>query len=92
VVQHHLGQRSRKNKRKLYYKIMDEIIKPKINLRDQPTIECEKCKSTYFKEVVILKRVPKLLTGSPEDTIVPFPTYMCNECGNVNEDFTSFDK
>ena len=71
---------------------MEEIIKPKINLRDQPTIECEKCKSTYFKEVVILKRVPKLLTGSPEDTIVPFPTYMCNDCGNVNEDFKLFDK
>jgi hypothetical protein len=26
----------------------------------------------------MLKKVPKILTGSPEDTIVPFPTYMCN--------------
>jgi hypothetical protein len=43
---------------------MDEIIKPKINLKDQPTVECEKCKSIYFKEVTILKKVPKLLTGS----------------------------
>jgi hypothetical protein len=70
---------------------MDDIIKPKINLRDQPTVECNKCKSKYFKEVVILKKVPKLLTGSAEDTIVPFPTYMCNECGNVNKDFELFD-
>jgi hypothetical protein len=70
---------------------MDDIIKPKINLRDQPTVECDKCKSKYFKEVVILKKVPKLLTGSAEDTIVPFPTYMCNECGNVNKDFELFD-
>jgi hypothetical protein len=39
----------------------------------------------------MLKKVPKLLTGSQEDTIVPFPTYMCNDCGNVNEDFKLFD-
>lgn len=70
---------------------MDDILKPKINLRDQPTVECGKCQSKYFKEVVILKKVPKLLTGSAEDTIVPFPTYMCNECGNVNKDFELFD-
>ena len=68
----------------------DEIIRPKINLKEQKTIKCEKCKSKYFKEVTMLKKVPKLLTGSHEDTIVPFPTYMCNECGHVNMDFELF--
>jgi len=70
---------------------MDDIIKPKINLREQETIQCVECKSKYFKEVVLLKKVPKLLTGSHEDTIVPFPTYMCNNCGFVNEEFELFD-
>jgi uncharacterized Zn finger protein len=68
----------------------DEIIRPKINLKEQKTIKCEKCESKYFKEVTMLKKVPKLLTGSHEDTIVPFPTYMCNECGHVNMDFELF--
>ena len=49
------------------------------------------CKSKYFKEVVLLKKVPKLLTGSHGDTIVPFPTYMYNNCGFVNEEFEVFD-
>ena len=71
---------------------MDDIIKPKIDLRKQETVKCEKCECTYFKEITMLKKVPKHLTGSHEDTIVPFPTYMCNECGNVNEDFKLFDK
>ena len=71
---------------------MDDIIKPKIDLKQQPTVECEKCKSTFFKEVTMIKKVSKILTGSGEDTLVPFPTYMCNECGNVNEDFKLFDK
>jgi uncharacterized Zn finger protein len=66
-------------------------IKPKINLRDEPTIVCLECGSKYFKEVVKLKRVDKKWTGTPEDTIVPFPTYMCNNCGFVNEEFELFD-
>ena len=52
---------------------MEDIITPKIDLRKQPTIVCEECGSKFFKEVSMLKKVPKLLTGSPEDTIVPFP-------------------
>ena len=69
----------------------EDIIKPRIDLRQQQTIQCGKCEVVFFKEVTMLKKVPKLLTGSSEDTIVPFPTYMCNECGHVNEDFKLFD-
>ena len=68
----------------------DDIIRPKIDLRQQETIKCEKCESKFFKEITMLKKVPKLLTGSHEDTIVPFPTYMCNECSHVNSDFELF--
>jgi hypothetical protein len=71
---------------------MDDILKPKIDLRQQPTVECEKCKSIFFKEVVILKKVSKILTGGSEDTIVPFPTYACLNCEHINEDFKLFDK
>jgi len=67
-----------------------DITKPKIDLREQPTIACEKCESIFFKEVVIIKRVSKLLTGSPKDADVPFPTYMCEKCGHVNKDFNPF--
>ena len=69
---------------------MEDIIKPKIDLKQQETIKCEKCESKFFKEVTMLKKVPKLLTGSAEDTLVPFPTYMCNVCGHVNKDFEIF--
>jgi len=68
----------------------DDIIRPKIDLREQPTIKCERCESKYFKEITMLKKVPKLLTGSHEDTLVPFPTYMCNGYGHVNDEFELF--
>ena len=69
---------------------MDDIIRPKIDLKQQETVECEKCKGIFFKEVTMIKKVSKILTGSHEDTLVPFPTYMCNECGHVNKDFELF--
>jgi DNA-directed RNA polymerase subunit RPC12/RpoP len=53
---------------------MDEIIKPRIDLKQQETVKCTECGSKYFKEVTMIKKVPKLLTGSHEDSIVPFPT------------------
>ena len=71
---------------------MDDIIRPKIDLKQQETVVCEECGNKFFKEVTLIKKVPKLLTGSGEDTLVPFPTYMCDACGNVNEDFKLFDK
>lgn len=70
---------------------MDEIIKPKIDLRQQPTVTCDDCGSKFFKEVTMLKKVPKLLTGSSEDTLVPFPTYCCDKCGHINEEFLIFE-
>jgi len=71
---------------------MSEIIgKPQINLKDQPTVTCEVCGSKYFKEVTMLKKVSRLLTGGADDTIVPFPTYMCNDCEYVNVDLRIFD-
>lgn len=70
---------------------MEDLL-PKIDLKEQPTEVCENCGSKYFKEVTLIKRVSKLYTGSSEDTLVPFPTYMCDKCGHVNKDFEIFEK
>jgi uncharacterized Zn finger protein len=70
---------------------MDDLLKPKIDLKEQETVKCEICDGIFFKEVVIIKKVPKLLTGSSNDTLVPFPTYRCDDCGYVNNDFRLFD-
>lgn len=69
-----------------------EIDKPKINLKDQPTIVCDNCGHNYFREVVYIKKVSKLLTGSSEDTTVPFPIYKCDSCGHINEGFNPFEE
>jgi uncharacterized Zn finger protein len=69
---------------------MNEIIRPKIELSQLGVIECEKCECKLFEEVSMLKKVPALMTGSPQDTIVPFPTYSCKDCGHVNNELNPF--
>jgi hypothetical protein len=45
----------------------------------------------FFEEVTMIKKVSRLMTGSPQDTIVPFPTYRCADCKHINEEFKIFD-
>ena len=69
----------------------NSLPKMKVDLREQPSVKCEKCESLFFEEVTMIKKVSKLLTGSAEDTIVPFPIYKCDSCGHVNKGFNPFD-
>jgi DNA-directed RNA polymerase subunit RPC12/RpoP len=69
---------------------MENNVEAKIDLKEQPTIVCEECGSLFFEEVTMIKKVSRLLTGSSQDTIVPFPTYRCADCGHVNEEFKLF--
>ena len=70
---------------------MIEITRPQINLKEQPTVSCESCAGNQFREIVLIKKVSKILTGSSEDTLVPFPTYKCDLCGFMNRDFDLFE-
>lgn len=67
-----------------------QLEQPKINLRDCPTILCEKCGGMYFKETLVLKKVSRL-QGAANDTDVPIPVFRCEDCGHVNEGFNPFE-
>lgn len=65
---------------------------PKIDLRQCENVKCEKCGGVFFREVLLLKRVPALMTGSREDTNVPFSVTKCDSCGHVNKGFNPFEE
>jgi uncharacterized Zn finger protein len=71
---------------------MQDLQRPKINLRECPTIKCENCGGIYFREVIYLKKVSKIMTGDSEDTTVPFPIYKCDDCGHINNGFNPFEE
>ncbi len=59
----------------------------KLNVADSPNVECEKCENIFFDKVTVIKKISKLLVGTPEDQYVPMETYRCAECGNINKEF-----
>lgn len=67
-----------------------EIPQPKLNFEELPYVECENeaCKSNQFTEVIMFKKVSRILTGSATDQVVPIPTYVCAKCGHLNQIFT----
>jgi len=63
-----------------------EISKPKIILKEIDNIKCEECGKEYFREVFSLKKVSKILTGSQDDILVPYPHYQCVSCFHVQDE------
>lgn len=64
---------------------MDQNLR--VGLDSSTPIVCESCGNDTFREAAYLRKVSKLLTGSPEDMIVPVPTFVCAKCNHVNEGF-----
>jgi uncharacterized Zn finger protein len=58
-----------------------------VNIQDLETITCEKCNNATFTQVVILKKVPAILSRTGQDEIAAIPVFACNACGNVNKAF-----
>ena len=54
----------------------------KINVQDAPWMECE-CGSFMFTQIIGMKRLSKLLTGEPNDTVVEIPMLKCDSCGKI---------
>lgn len=71
---------------------MENLVKPRINIKEAETIKCENCQGIYFREVTYLKRVSYLQTGETQDTVVPFPIYKCDSCGHINKGFNPFEE
>jgi len=56
-------------------------------MKNATEIKCEKCENNTFEEILKLRKLSKILTGQPKDTLVPVPMFSCKECGHVNKEF-----
>jgi uncharacterized Zn finger protein len=59
-----------------------------IDPKNTTAIKCEECQNETFREVVFIRKASKLLTGQPQDTVIPIPTFECSKCGHINKEFT----
>lgn len=56
------------------------------DIMDSPNVVCE-CGNKVFVEGYVIKRISRILTGSPNDTLYPIPLYVCSKCGKVPTEF-----
>ena len=54
-------------------------------------IKCENCGCRFFRQVHAFKRVSALVSPTGKEQIVPVPTFRCDECGFINEEFRIMD-
>ena len=66
-----------------------KIPNAQVNIKpeDLKDIVCENCGCKYFRQVNAFKRVSALISSSGKEQIVPLPTFRCDDCGHINEEF-----
>ena len=59
--------------------------------KEMKDIVCENCGSKYFRAVHAFKSVSALMSPTGKEQIIPIPTYRCDDCGYINEEFRPTD-
>ena len=57
--------------------------KPQIDLSKATEMECQECKGTVFIPANKFLKVSKIVTGTPNDAIIPVELYLCGDCGEI---------
>ena len=52
---------------------------------------CDQCGGRYFRAVNAFKRISALVSPTGKEQIIPVPTYRCDDCGYINEEFRPID-
>jgi len=60
---------------------------PKITAEDMKDMACDECGSQYFRSVNAFKRISALISPTGKEQIMPIPTFRCDDCGYINEEF-----
>jgi phage FluMu protein Com len=54
-----------------------------IDLTKQPSGECPHCKGGFFRDCFIVKKVNKMLIGTPADQFVKMICWQCVDCNTI---------
>lgn len=54
---------------------------PPIDVSQTSEIKCSDCGDNTFFPALRFRKVSRLLTGTPDDAIIPVEVYVCSNCG-----------
>lgn len=50
-------------------------------------ISCDQCGDLRFEQIVLMKKVPKVISNTGQEGIAPIPVFACLACGFINNVF-----
>ena len=60
--------------------------KPQIDLSTSKPMLCSECGYDVFISGTKIRKISKLITGTPQDMIIPIDVFLCGSCGEVNKE------
>lgn len=59
----------------------------KLSLDQTLEVVCEKCGNLFFDEVLHIRKISGILTGTGNSSYMPIPLFACTKCKHVNKEF-----
>jgi len=59
---------------------------PQVDISATTPLVCD-CENETFKEVMYMRKESRLMSGLPEDRLVPIQLMACDKCGELIENF-----
>jgi hypothetical protein len=66
---------------------MNEGLKMNVDISQTRPVVCDECGGIYFQEVLHIRKVSGLVTGTGKTSYIPIPVFQCTNCNHVNEEF-----
>jgi Ni,Fe-hydrogenase III small subunit len=60
--------------------------KPQVDISTSKPMICGECGYDVFISGTKIRRISKLITGTPQDMIIPIDVFVCGNCGGVNQE------
>jgi hypothetical protein len=60
--------------------------KVQIDLTSSTPLTCTNCEDDTFLPAIKMRKISKLLTGTPQDMILPIDVFLCANCGELNKE------
>lgn len=61
----------------------------RIDLAKSEPVVCAHCGYDTFVDGAQFRKVSKLITGTPQDVLVPMEVFLCGNCGEICEELLS---
>lgn len=66
---------------------MEQQLRLNISLDQTQEVLCDSCNKPNFINGFRIRKASGLLTGTGQTSYIPIPVFICNDCGNVNQEF-----